>query len=190
MNRQKLLLSVLLLILAISIGASIFRMPKQKSVEKLTFPPGTTAKATSRPKLDHSQEIRVRLDLLERKPEAFSGFKRNIFGALVQTRVEPRPRRRSVVTPSPIMPPPQIPQEQPSPVQRDMAQFTFMGFLKKENRKTVFLASNNQIYLVKKGDTIAGNYQVIDVTDEMMTIRALTNGGEIIIPLVENRPLM
>ena len=70
-----------------------------------------------------------------------------------------------------------------------MAQFTFLGFLKKDNKKTIFLSSNNEIFLVKKGDTIAGKYQVADITDEMITIRSSANGGEIIIPLVENRPL-
>jgi hypothetical protein len=64
-----------------------------------------------------------------------------------------------------------------------------MGFLKKDNRKTIFLSSNNEISLVKKGDMIAGKYLVANITDEMLSIRSSENGMEIIIPLIENRPL-
>jgi hypothetical protein len=70
-----------------------------------------------------------------------------------------------------------------------MAQFTFLGFLKKENRQTVFLTGNNEIFLVRKGDTIAGRYRVANITDEMLSVRTADNGEEIIIPLIENRPL-
>jgi hypothetical protein len=89
--------------------------------------------------------------------------------------------------PSPLPPP--APMPEPPPMQRDMAQFTFMGFLKKDNRKTIFLSSNNEISLVKKGDMIAGKYLVANITDEMLSIRSSENGMEIIIPLIENRPL-
>jgi hypothetical protein len=185
MNRQKLLLSVLLAVLALSVAYSIWKMPRQKTATTLTFTPGSAAKGKKVPESAISDETRVHLDLLDRKSERFSGFKKNIFGSIIQGQKTPV-AKRTVPAVRPV-PPLQMPQ--PSPVQRDMAQFTFLGFLKKDNKKTIFLTSNNEIFLVKKGDIIAGKYQVADITDEMITIRSSANGGEIIIPLVENRPL-
>jgi hypothetical protein len=185
MNRQKLILSVLLAILALSVAYSIWKMPRQKKVTTLAFAPGSAAKGKKLPGTAVSNDTRVHLDLLDRKPERFSGFKRNIFGSIIQGQKTPVSKRTAPAV-RPVQPV-QIPQ--PSLAQRDMAQFTFLGFLKKDNKKTIFLTSNNEIFLVKKGDIIAGKYQVADITDEMITIRSSTNGGEIIIPLVENRPL-
>jgi hypothetical protein len=185
MNRQKLLLSVLLVLLALSVIYSIWKMPRQKTVTKLAFTPGSAAKRQKVQESAAVDESRVHLDLLDRKAENFSGFKKNIFGPIIQEQKTPVAKRP---TPA-IRPAPAVQVPQPSPIQRDMAQFTFLGFLKKDNKKTIFLTSNNEIFLVKKGDIIAGKYQVTDVTDEMMTIRSSINGGEIIIPLVENRPL-
>ncbi len=70
-----------------------------------------------------------------------------------------------------------------------MAKFTFLGFLKKDDKKTIFLAKENEILLVKKGDKIANNYQVANITDEALTINPISGEGQIVIPLVENMPL-
>jgi hypothetical protein len=191
MNRQKLLLSVLLALFVLSIGYSFWRMPRQKSIPALKYTPGSVAKtnkAHTSARLDGKQ---VRLDLLTRATSVFSGFRRNIFQPIFQEKRKELPGRPfKIAKPVPLLPPPQstlTPQQ--SPMQRDMAQFTFLGFLKKDNRKTIFLTSNNEIFLVKKGDSIAGRYEVSNITDEMLAIRSLENGGEIIIPLIENRPL-
>jgi hypothetical protein len=188
MNRQKLLLSVLLLVLALSVVYSFWKMPRQKTATTLTYRPGIAAKAKKALQPAFSNETKVRLDLLNHEAERFSGFRRNIFGPLVQEKREKIPKRRArLAKPSPLPPP--APMPEPPPMQRDMAQFTFMGFLKKDNRKTIFLSSNNEISLVKKGDMIAGKYLVANITDEMLSIRSSENGMEIIIPLIENRPL-
>lgn len=70
-----------------------------------------------------------------------------------------------------------------------MARFTFLGYLKKDNRKTVFLSKDKEILLVHQGDKIGGKYEVTSVTDNALSIRVLSDGSEIVIPLVENRPL-
>jgi len=70
-----------------------------------------------------------------------------------------------------------------------MATFTFLGFLKKDNKKTIFLSNGKEIFVVKKGDKISGKYDVTSVTEEALTITSIQSGGEIVIPLVENRPL-
>jgi hypothetical protein len=188
MNRQKLLLAVLSALFVLSLGYSFWRMPRQKTISTLKFTPGTAAKTNRAPTSARFDGKRVRLDLLTRTTGTFSGFRRNIFQPVLQRELPGR--RVKIAKPVPLLPPIQ-PSLSPqlSPMQRDMAQFTFLGFLKKDNRKTVFLTSNNEIFLVKKGDSIAGRYEVSNITDEMLAIRSLENGGEIIIPLIENKPL-
>jgi hypothetical protein len=61
--------------------------------------------------------------------------------------------------------------------------------LKKENRKTIFLSNGKEIFLVRKGDKISGKYDVTALTDDALTITSVQDGGEIVITLVENRPL-
>jgi hypothetical protein len=85
---------------------------------------------------------------------------------------------------TPAPPPPPI-----SPVRAEMAKFTFLGFLKKEGRKTIFLSKGNEIILVKKGDKIDNRFEVTNLTDEALTITSTTESGQIVIPLVENSPL-
>ena len=191
MNRQKLVLSVLLALLAISLVYSFWRTPRQKTVSKLTYAPGVAAlkPVTSSQKV--FDDKKVHLDLLNRPTVQFSGFRKNIFQPLFQEKriVHARPITRTAKPSSLPVPSQAIPLPQPSPVQRDMAQFTFLGFLKKDNRKTIFLTSNNEIFLVKKGDRIAGKYEVVNINDDMIAIHSLENSGEIIIPLIENRPL-
>jgi hypothetical protein len=61
--------------------------------------------------------------------------------------------------------------------------------MQKENRRTIFLSRDNEIILVKKGDKIAGKYEVAAVSEEMLTINLLQGGEQIVIPLQQNRAL-
>lgn len=188
MNRKKVVLSILLSLLVLAIVYSFWRMPRQKSVAVLKFSPGARARAGSTLFSKNSGETAVHLDLLKRPVGEFSGFRRNIFAPIFQEKREAPPLPRVKKTKRAVLPPP-LPVLQPPPVQRELAQFTFLGFLQKGNKKTIFLTSNNEIFLVKKGDTILGKYEIAGITDEVLTIRPRDNGGEIIIPLMENRPL-
>ena len=79
-----------------------------------------------------------------------------------------------------------------TPAQPDvapLARFTFMGFLKKDARKTIFLANESDIILVKKGDKILGRYEATSISDQALTLVAADTGDEIVIPLIENQPL-
>lgn len=207
MNRQKLALTILLVVLAGSIVYSYFRMPRQKTVSRLTYTSRTpvpvkrpagrpTSAVPAPPKAD---DKKLHLSLLDNVPPRFSGFRRNIFQPLFHEEVKapslplPAPPVRSSL-PKPPPPPPAAlstppAAPQPTPLQQEMAKFTFLGFLKKDNRKTIFLSSNNEIFLVKKGDKIAGKYDVTNITDDALTITVMADGSEIIIPLVENKPL-
>jgi hypothetical protein len=94
-----------------------------------------------------------------------------------------------VEEPPEIIAPPTPVVAEPTPLQRDMAKFTFLGFMKKDNRKTIFLSNDKDIFVVKKGDKIAGKYEVTSLTEEALTISSMQDGGEVIIPLIENKPL-
>jgi hypothetical protein len=70
-----------------------------------------------------------------------------------------------------------------------VGQFVFLGYLQKENRKTIFLTKDNQIFLMKKGDRVAGKYEVAAVSENMLTISVSPGGEQVVIPLIQNRPL-
>lgn len=194
MNRQKVLLSILLAVFGITALVSYFRMPEQKTVEKLKFVPGMVVAAKPNTDAQTPDDSRLRLDLLEGQKDRFSGYKRNIFKPIFHEEIKalpvppppPPPKKLPpVVQPPPVTVPKVV---EPTPVQRDMAAFTFLGFLKKGEKKTIFLSSNKEIFLARKGDRLAGKYEVTTITDEALVITSL-DGGEIVIPLVENKPL-
>lgn len=195
MERQKKMLAILLGLLVLSLLYGVARMPRQKSVEKLTYTPGKAAPVKPAAVPGTADERRLRLDLLAQPAQRFAGFRRNIFKPIFheEQRVlpppPPPPAKPTAPPPAKVEPPPVAKAPEPSPVQRDMARFTFLGFLKKDNKKTIFLSSDKELFLVKKGEKIAGKYEVANITDEALTITKLGEGGEIIIPLVENKPL-
>jgi hypothetical protein len=202
MNRKKLILAVLAAGLVIAVITSYFRMPRQKSVDKLKFTTGSVAvpRQTTKPATGlETTEARIRFDLLDSLSQRFSGYRRNLFKPVFREEQKviplpppPPPARQSASAQvkQPVVPPPeQMQMPATTPVQRDMANFTFLGFLKKGNQKTIFLSSNKEIFLARKGDKLAGKYEVSNITDDVLTITSLSEGGEIVIPLVENKPL-
>jgi hypothetical protein len=191
MNRQRLLLAILLCVLIIALVISYFRRPQQQTVATLKFAPGMRAEV-KRPATSSSQDdTKLHLELLDQERQRFSGFKRNIFRPIFheEGKLLPLPPRPPVLPAPPPPPPPVSNVEQPSPLQQEIGRFIFLGFLKKDGQKTIFLSRDNQIYLVKKGDKLAGKYEVASLTDEALTIRMQGDGGEIVIPLLENRAL-
>lgn len=194
MNRKKALLALLLLLFGAAVVTSYFRMPKQKTVSTLKFTPGSVAQPKTNSIPVAPEEVRLRLDLLAEQKGRFAGYKRNIFKPLFHEEqkllpVPPPPPPRQAAPSKPLPVPVQPPQAAgPTPIQRDMAAFTFLGFLKKGDKKTIFLSSNKEIFLARTGDRLAGKYDVTTITDEALVITS-PDGAEIIIPLVENKPL-
>lgn len=198
MNKQKLALAILLCLFCVALFYGYLRSPRQQTVAQLTYKPGMTAKALRAGKEPVTKKDDQRFETI-----AFASvgivpaeIRRNIFKPIFSEEINVPPLPLPPPPPPPVkLPPPAPPVVTPPPappvdtVGRDMARFTFLGFLKKDNRKTIFLSSDKEIYLVKKGDKIASKYQVTNVTDEALTINVLSSGNEIIIPLVENRPL-
>jgi len=198
MNRKKLILSVLLVVFALAAIISYVRMPRQQSVSQLKHAPSKANRTQKRSPDTVRDDRKLRLDLLECPQNRFAGFRRNIFRPIFRDETKLLPLSPVLPKPIPLPPPVPVPPVAPPPlpvapqppqVVRDMARFTFLGFLKKDNRKTIFLARDKEILLVRQGDKIAGNYEATTITDEALSIRSLTDGSEMVIPLVENRPL-
>lgn len=200
MNRKKLLLLVLLVAFAGTSVISYIRMPRQQTTATLKYKSGTAAAPRAAQPAKGPQgadDSRLHLELLDQQAGRFGGYKRNLFKPIFfeEQKVLPMPPPPPQPRPLPVQPvkpatgtaPP--PAAEPTPVQRDMANFTFLGFLKKGNSKTIFLSSNKEIFLARKGDKLAGKYEVANVTDEVLVINSLADGGEIVIPLLENKPL-
>ena len=202
MNRKKLLLSILLISFAISVGYGYLRMPRQKTADRTGPAPARKsperAAETTKP-----ADNKLHLELLDRVQDRVAGFRRNIFRPIFHEDLKalnlppppPLPSKlsgKSQVPPPPVaqqpVPPPAAPE--PPPYVRDMAAFKFLGFVKKDNRKTIFLARNNEIFLVKHGDLISDKYEVTGITDEALTINVVAEGRELIIPLEENKSLV
>lgn len=205
MNRQRLILGVLLLLLILSVIWSLFSYPKQKTVARLKYPPGSRVVAEKprtssvRP-VEKAADIRLlRIDLLENVP-AFSEYRRNIFKPLFVDKetmlarqaaasaaaaaAAERKARKMLPPPAPVKPVPV-----PTGIQGELYAFKFHGFLQKDGSKTVFLAKGRDITPLKQGATFAGRYQVTTVTDHVLILKVNGTGEEIVIPLIENEPL-
>jgi hypothetical protein len=211
MNRQKLALFILLMVLVLVVAWSYMSVPRQKTVSRLKYAPGQTqpavkaaaapaanaAKLTSAPSAA-GDERALRLDLLEREQTGFKGYRRNIFKPIFTDEIMLMKQKAVAIKPPPLPPvavvqPPIVvppPVVQPVTLQNTLARFVFLGYLKKDNRRTIFLSKDNEIILVRKGDKFAGRYEAKSVTDQTLTIAATDTGEEIIIPLIENQPLI
>ena len=202
MNRKKLVLCLLLLVLAGSITYSVLHSPKEERVANLKYRPGSTAPAPRKgaavPARNAVRDSEVHLALLDRALPRFSGYRRNIFSPIFREEVKLPPFKPLPPPPKPVAAPPTSPPPVPAPpapptedqlAAAEMAKFTFLGFLKKDGAKTVFLSSNNEIFLAKKGTMLGLKYQVSDLTDDAITIKSTAGGRELVIPLVENKAL-
>lgn len=211
MNRKKLALLILLIMFALSLVYSVVRMPKQKVAPTspqgrsgVVSPPGGGRPPMPSAKGGGSAAVQGRtadrMLPLDLDLPPFRGVRRNIF----------RPIFREEVKVAPLPPPPPAPPRRAEPVQqaqpsktearstqttprqeaeKTLGKLRFLGFLKNDNRKIIFLAEGSEIFLVKKGDRIAGRYEVTRLTDEAITISVLTDGSDLVFPLVENRTL-
>lgn len=206
MNRQRLILFLLLIGFGVAAAWSYKAMPRQKTVKELVYKPGQQAKVDAavptgqsvKPQQQGSDDdgTHLKLALLEHEPTNFKGYRRNLFKPVFVDEFK-MAKLKSVAT-KPVLQPPTSPKTVSPPVDsvlvqpesvQPLARFTFLGFLKKGTVKTIFLAKDKEILLVKKGDKIADRYEAEDITDQALTLTVLDSGDEIVIPLIENRPL-
>ncbi|RQW89638.1 MAG: hypothetical protein EHM79_03010 [Geobacter sp.] len=202
MNRQRLVLLILVLLLIASSLWGIFSYPRQKTVAKLTYSPGSRAvsarkslKAES-PGAKQIDKRILRIDLLEQRP-VFAEYQRDIFRPLFVDRETLLERQAAAAAAAEAarlarrIPPqqPVKPLPVPTGIQNELSSFKLHGFLKKGGKKIVFLAKGQEITPVKEGTTFAGRYSATSVTDQVLILKVAGTGEEVIIPLIENEPL-
>ncbi len=201
MNRQRLILFILVILFGIAILWSYSAIPRPKTVSSLTYKPGQQAKppvaAAAKPASDTDDGTMLKMSLLDKEPTGFKGYRRNIFKPVFVDELK-IVKQQAVA----IMPPIKVPAAPVAPVPApviiqpeqsetaQLARFTFLGFLKKGSVRTIFLAKDKDILLVKKGDKVAGRYEATDISDQALTLTVTDTGDEIVIPLMENRPLV
>lgn len=205
MNRQRLVLLILVLLLIAAALWGIFSYPRQKTVAKLTYAPGSRAISARKSLKEESPVAKqidkriLRIDLLEKQP-VFAEYQRDIFSPLFVDRETMLERQaaaaaaaaaaeaarlaRRIPPPLPVKPLPV-----PTGIQNELSSFKLHGFLKKGGKKIVFLAKGQEITPVKEGTTFAGRYLATSVTDQVLILKVTGTGEEIIIPLIENEPL-
>jgi hypothetical protein len=202
MNRQRLVLLIAVLLLFASSMWGIFSYPRQKTVAKLTYPVGSRATADrSRPTSARTgarepDSRTLRLDLLENQPP-FAEYRRNIFSPLFVDRETMLARQAAAAAAAEAARmaenmhklPPAKPVPVPTGIQNELASFKFHGFLKKDGKKTVFLAKGSEITPLKQGSTFVGRFLVTSITDQVLILKVVGTDDEVIIPLIENDPL-
>ena len=196
MNRQRLILFILVILFGIAVLWSYSAIPRPKTVSTLTNKPVQKAKsaivATNKPAPDTDDGSRLNISLLDKEPAGFKGYRRNIFKPLFVDEMKFVKQKAVAIKPPPSMPPVPPAPVQPVIIQPEtapLARFTFLGFLKKGSVRTIFLAKDKDILLVKKGDKVAGRYEATEISDQALTLTVTDTGDEIVIPLIENRPL-
>jgi hypothetical protein len=93
----------------------------------------------------------------------------------------PPPPEPEVVIQAPIPPPPQPVRSVVNP----MPSFTVIGYLAKQEVLTVFISFQSKIYLVKKGQDFADEFQVVGLDSQQITIGRLRGPGEVTLPLAQ-----
>ncbi|MDD2735011.1 MAG: type II secretion system protein PulP [Desulfuromonadaceae bacterium] len=196
MNRQRLILFVLVILFGVAALWSYSAIPRLKTVSTLTSKPTQSAKPVGVATADNPARVadngtKLNISLLDGEPVVFKGYRRNIFKPVFvdeqklvkQKAVALKPPPKFVPAPAPVQPV-FVP-----PVTAPLAHFTFLGFLKNGPVKTIFLAKDRDILLVKKGDMVAVRYMATEISDQALTLTVTDTGDEIVIPLLENRPL-
>lgn len=193
MKRQHLLLLLLLLLLAGAIGYSILASPRQERVA-----PAARAAQTQKPSAGVVQDsgIRLRTDLLDEAPRPFAGVKRDLFygaepvvAVAVKKVVAPPP---PVVPVEPLPPPPPPPPTEQELMRIELGRFTFLGYLEKEGRRTIFLRAEGEPFVVKLGDRFGNKKQflVVSLAPTRMEVRAGDDPQLYPIILVEQEALV
>lgn len=141
----------------------------------------------------------LRTDLLDRLPQAYTGVQRDLFHSArfvppvpeIEPEPEPvEPPEEIVPEVVPVVPPPPPPPTPEELAQKELARFKFLGFFKKGEKRTIFLASGEEIFLVRKGDVFGrqGEFHVLDLTATSLKLRK-EGAGEFTIQLVDQAPL-
>jgi hypothetical protein len=160
-QQQKLVLSVLVVVLLLAIGYRFVTDEKPKTAP-LTYARGAVATAPVRRGLASSPAASDPLTVFfARRQEPFPGVNRDLF------RMEnPAPKRKPAPVAPVVPPPPAVPEKTPEEIaaeaaKADLSKFRFLGYLTDGDR-SLFLSKDGETFIVKSGDRVLRNYTIKD----------------------------
>lgn len=200
---SKRILGVLLLIFMLSLLYAYLQTPKQLRISKSEGPqsqqrsPASTDKMVGEDVNRTAGYPRLRVDLLERRPQPYPGVRRNLFFSAVENPPEEDEEIEAppIVVPPPVVAPVVPPSDPPPPTAQEVArqelsQYKFLGLFQKKGRQTIFLSAAGEVFLVRKGDYLGRDrkYFVLDITETSLLLRR-EGTGEISIKLTDQETL-
>lgn len=185
MNRQRLLLTGLAGALVLSIVYAYWAMPRQEAAPPRSAGPAAKgAAAPKKPAVSKTQPAsgRLHLELLNVAPQPLPVTGRDIFrfrGGWAPVAAVPELVAPPTVAPPPPPPPPPTPEQL---LRQALAGYKVLGYLDKGGARSVFLADDREVYVVKAGKSfgtgnrfivteIAATELVIATADRTVTVR-------------------
>ncbi len=194
MNRKRIVLAGLLVILALCLVYAYLAMPR---LEKA--PPRTaatrekplTATASGRT-ADTSSRIAFGEPASE--PLEFSGAERDIFRFKQRRQVQSAAKLPVVTPPPDATATPEVPSTDTVPfatVQAELSRFTFLGFLEKAGERSVFLTSGGTLFIAKPAETfgVESEFTVAAIDGNILKVKRAGNDSLVEIPLIERQHL-
>lgn len=200
MSRQRMMLYLLLVVLAVALVRAYLKLPRQQTVGELTYRPGSK-KVVSTPDAQvpdkakqSKQDTRLRLDLMDAERSSVAEVKRNLFTASIHSQVPPLHspeavnKMRQALWPEQQNVPPAPPPPTPAEImQRTLSAYTFLGVTTINGNKTAFFSKGAEIVSVKVGSRLAGRYEAAGISDEVLTVRIPETGEQIAVPLFDKQ---
>ncbi|GEM_PF-2184280 len=193
MNRQRLILFILLPILAVALLIGYLRMPRQKKVERLVYQAGKSSQTTQTGTTKEPPGVvgeQLRLDLLDSEPLPLKPVTRNLFrNNLYEHKGSGggSSQKAGASTPVPLPPPPPPPPTPLEIMQRSLASYRFIGLTTINGKKTGFFTKGADIVPVRVGDKLAGRYEATALSDEFLTVTSPDTGEQLRLPLLEKQ---
>ena len=198
MNRQRLVLAGLVAVLAASLLYAFWAMPRQEKAPPRAVAPkpaasqptaGKPAPAEKSAKQVKPTSDRLLLELLNREAHTFPGAGRDIFRFGGRA-----PAVVADIEPVVVEPPPAPPKPPPTPeeiLQGSLKDIIFLGFLDKAGKRTVFLTSGEEVYLVKAGERFGKNKELIarEITARQLVVGWVDGPETVKVQLMENEKL-
>lgn len=195
MNRQHKIFLGLVILLLLAVGYAWYRMPTQQYVSDVANRNVSHANGRQQASSSAADTDRLLVELLQRPAQRFLPPGRDLFNfvAPAQPKVKKEPPKVKVEpTPVKIAPPPPVETPVQTTTRRALARFTFLGYLLKDQRRTVFLSRGEDLFLVREGENFGDNdeFHAVSITPEKMQIRQENVTGLIEIMLIDKQPLV
>jgi hypothetical protein len=201
---SKRLLGFLIPAFIASLIYAYLQMPRQERVstgdDKITQRPQTKKQQQGQKSAVLGGEggyPRLRSDLLERKSQPYPGVRRDLFSAAFvlsqregETEVFLEAPPEVITPPVVVAPPPPPPPSAQEIARQELGRYKFVGFFKKGEKRTIFLSTNGEVFLVRKGEYLGRDrkYYVMNITDTTLELRKV-DAGDFSIKLTDQESL-